>query len=164
MKMTILVLAGLLCALCTIAQQVSAQEQGKQNAFTKISQQVSAYTPDTSAVPEDRMTRAIVKLRSLRGGFNINEAIEFKIGEERTKREMPEQQIDALSDYLTKGRGKRLLDNAVIHIYRNTYTYRELKRMIRFYKSAAGRKTAETFPVVMLESLAAGEFVKSLMK
>lgn len=164
MKKIILVFAGLLCVWCTRAQQGSVTGNDQLSVFARVTQQVGAYKPDTSAVPNDKLTHAIIKLRNLKGGFNINEAVEYKIAEERPKKELPAEQIDKLSAYLTKGDGKRLLDNAVVHIYRNTFTYHEVKQMIRFYRSGAGQKMAETFPVVMLECFAAGEYVKGLMR
>ncbi len=51
-------------------------------AFERIMSGVKEYKFDTSSVPDDKVTRKIIELRGLRGGFNINEAIDFKL--ERT--------------------------------------------------------------------------------
>lgn len=123
---------------------------------------MSAYKPDTTPPPADKITQKIVELRKLRGGFNINEALAFKMEEDRQKGELPADVQKKLADYFTTGNGKRWLDNAVIWIYRNRFTYDELKSLVKFYKTSAGQKMASDFPVIMLESLAAGQMLKEV--
>src|SRR6478672_2960575 len=57
------------------------------STFDKISQDLQAYKPDTSTPPADRMTQTIRQIMKLRGGFNINEALEYKIEEDRHRGE-----------------------------------------------------------------------------
>jgi uncharacterized protein len=130
--------------------------------FEKITKSVKDFQPDTTAVPDDKMTRKISELRDLRGGFNINEAIEFKIEEDRQKKEMPEAELEKLSQFFRSGDGKRWLDNAMTWIYRRHFTYSEIKQLVKFYKTSAGQKMAADFPVIMLESLRAGEIIKEM--
>ncbi|HEV7229980.1 MAG TPA: DUF2059 domain-containing protein [Bacteroidia bacterium] len=148
---------------CTVSSQNDVSRVGGEiSVFEKIMDGVRDYKPDTSAVPLDKMTRKIIQLRKLRGGFNINEVILFKLEESRQKKEIGEDEFNRLNLFYTSGNGKRWVDNAVIHIYRNQYTNRELRQMVRFYKTAGGRKMAEKFPVVLLESAAAAEEVKQI--
>jgi hypothetical protein len=72
--------------------------------------------------------------------------------------------MDRLAAYFRTGMGRRWLDNAVIRIYRDHFTYRELKGLVRFYRSPAGRKMSAGFPVIMLQSLAAGQAVRDYFK
>ena len=132
--------------------------------FEKITKGLESYKIDTSAPPDDKLSRMIFTLRNLKGGFNINEAIDFKIEEDRKKGEMPVSEINALADYFKTGQGKILLDNAVTWIYRHHFSYKEVKALVKFYRSSAGQKLATEFPIIMLKSLAAGEIIKGNFK
>ena len=135
-----------------------------QTVFERITGAVKDYKLDTSAAPDDKITRKIIELRSLRGGFNINEVIEFKLEEDKQKNEMPETQLKIVSDFFRTGNGKKWLDNATTWIYRNHFTYKELKQMVKFYKTSAGQKMATDFGIVVLQSLAAAEMIKGTLK
>lgn len=138
----------------------TAKSKALPPAFERITRELSAYKPDTTSPPADKITQKIMELRTLRGGFNINEALAFKMEEERQKGEMPAGVQKKLTDYFTAGNGRRWLDNAVIWIYRNHFSYDELKGLVKFYKTTAGQKMASDFPAIMLESLAAGQMLK----
>jgi len=113
-------------------------------------------------MPDDAITKEINKLRTLGGGFNIGEAIAFKIREDVKNNDLTEAQAAEMTAYFTVGRGKRLLDNAINSIYRRRFTLQELKELNRFYSSPAGRKMSAEFPVIMLQSLMAAQMVKDL--
>ena len=98
----------------------------------------------------------------MRGGFNINEVIEFKIEEDRQKNEVPKAELDKVANFFTSGNGKKWLNNAMIWIYRNHFTYSELKKLVKFYKTPAGQKMATELPLIMVKSLKAGEMIKEL--
>ncbi len=132
------------------------------SVFDRISKSLSSYQVDTSAVPDDKITKTIIALREARGGFNINEAIMFKLGEDRNKNEISQADSTKLSDYFFHGNGKRWLDNSIIWIYRNHFSFSELKQLLKFYKTAAGKKMSSEFPLVMLQSLMAAEKVKDM--
>jgi len=70
----------------------------------------------------------------------------FKIGEENQKNETPKITLDYLKEQFTNGKGKQWLDNAVIHIYRDQFNYREAKQLVKFYKTSAGQKLTTNFP------------------
>lgn len=114
---------------------------------------------DTSDVPEDKVTRKIRELKALKGVFNVNGAIAFKLEEEKSKKEKSPEEIKQLADYIQNGRGKALLDNAIIWIFRKEFTYPELKALVKFYKTSAGQKMAVRFPFIMLKSLAAAQMI-----
>ena len=52
-----------------------------------------------------------------------------------------------------EGGGRRWLDNAVTHIYRELFTYGELKALAKFYCSSAGQKMTVNFPILMMQSM-----------
>lgn len=130
--------------------------------FNQLTTSLSSYKVDTSAVPNDKITRTIAALRKARGGFNINEAIMFKLGEDRQKNEITQADSLNLSNYFFKGDGKIWLDNSITWIYRNHFSLSELKQMLKFNKTAAGKKMSSEFPLVMLKSLMAAEKIKAM--
>ncbi len=44
-------------------------------------------------------------------------------------------------------------------IYRKHFTYGEVKQLIKFYKTSAGKKMAVGLPIIMIESLRAAEMI-----
>ncbi|MBC7875328.1 MAG: DUF2059 domain-containing protein [Ferruginibacter sp.] len=155
-----------LVVLISVASSFSVAAQ-KENSptgvFESIAAELKTFKPDTSAVPDDKITRKILQLRAIKGGFNIDEAIAFKTGEEKAKGEKSKEETQQLSDYFTTGQGHQLLTNAVTRIYREEFTYGELKKLVKFYKTSAGQKLSQRFPVVMLKSLAAAEIIKGYL-
>lgn len=149
------------CFLCL--NFVVAQNQ-KHGVFEKITSTLKDFKVNTTAVPDDQLTEEITKLRETKGGFNINEAISFKIGEDFTKGDLNESEAEKLDHFFKSGKGKSDLDNAVIWIYRDLFTTSEVRKLNKFYKSSAGQKLAENFPVVMLESLKAAEEIMKTYK
>jgi len=150
--MKLLILFSLLNSMNCFAQ--------KSSAFDRITNSVKDYKIDTSAAPNDKITQKIIELRNLRGGFNINEAIEFKIQEEMAKPDANKKELTALKESFTSGIGKKWLDNAMIWIYRNSFSYKELKQLVKFYKTPAGQKLATDFPIIIFKGLAAGEIIQ----
>lgn len=132
------------------------------SVFARITQSVKLYRFDTTAVPDDKITRAILELRRLRGGFNINEAILYKLEEEFVKGNLTVEEAAKQRLHFTQGAGKRWLDNATVWIYRNHFTYNQLKGLVKFYKSEAGQQMADAFPVIMVQTLMAAEKVKAM--
>ncbi|WP_462248759.1 DUF2059 domain-containing protein [Ferruginibacter sp.] len=130
--------------------------------YQRIEKNMKEFQLDTTAAPDDKTTKKIIELRNLRGGFNINEAIDFKIQEDRQKNEIPTAELDKVSIFFKSGDGKKWLDNAMVWIYRRQFTYGELKQLVKFYKTSAGQKMATNFPVVMMQSLRAAEMIKEI--
>ncbi|HYF29511.1 MAG TPA: DUF2059 domain-containing protein [Chitinophagaceae bacterium] len=142
------------------AQTDTATNTAAADIFKRITSAIKDFKPDTTAPPDDKITKKIIELRNLKGGFNINEAIDFKIAEDRQKGELPSAELDKLSTFFKTGNGRKWLDNAVVWIYRRHFTYDELKQLVKFYKTSAGQKMAAEFPVIMMQSLAAAEMIK----
>lgn len=149
----------LFCFLINITAFSQADTSG---IFKRILTEMQTYVPDTTTAPDDKITRKIIEVRQLRGGFNINEAIEFKLQEDRQKGDLSQEQFDKLSAFFSLGNGKKWLDNAVIWIYRKHFTYSELKQMAKFYKTSAGKKMGTELPVIILQSLKAAEMIRGL--
>lgn len=145
-----------------LAYSQPESNQDTMNVFKRVEKSMKEFTLDTTAAPDDKITRKIIQLRSLKGGFNINEALDFKIEEERQDKETNSVELDKLSLFFKSGNGKKWLDNAVIWIYRRNFNYKELKHLVKFYKTPAGQKMANDFPIIMMQSLAAAEMIKDI--
>lgn len=156
------ILLACIWVLSAKSQNSSAGDSAYATIFRRISSELGNFRADTTSVPNDKITRKIKELMELKGGFNINGAINFKIEEDRSKNELSKEEMDKLSEFFRNGSGKRWLNNAVIHIYRKYFTYRELKQAVRFYKTSGGKKMADSFPILMLQSLAAAQFIKDV--
>lgn len=150
-------------AITGCATAIAQSDSIMVGVFDRITAEVQNYRIDTSEAPDDKITRKIVALRDLRGGFNINEAIMFKLGEEEKKKETPEATLTYLRQQFSTGKGKQWLDNAANHIYRNQFTYRELKQLVRFYKTSAGQKLAHDFPYIMMKTLMAAQIIHDVL-
>lgn len=161
MKLIISFLFGLCCSAAARSQPGTTAD-GLAGVFNQLSGAASAYRLDTSAVPRDRVTAAIIELRKLRGGFNINEVIQYKLEEEKSKVGKPDSALQDYARFMKTGKGKEWLDRAMIWIYRKHFTYQELQQLISFYKTTAGRKMAADFPVIIVQSLTAVEKIKDL--
>ena len=152
------------CFLTTVvfSQSDTTTTKATTDIFDRIAKSVKEFQLDTTAAPDDKITRKIIELRNLKGGFNINEAIEYKLQEDKQKGEITEIEVTKFSAFITKGYGKKWLDNAVIAIYRQHFTFKELKQLVKFYKTPAGQKMSTQFPVIMMQSLMAGERIKDV--
>ncbi|MGV9012206.1 MAG: DUF2059 domain-containing protein [Flavobacteriales bacterium] len=130
--------------------------------FTRIQEQLLHFVPDTADVPVDSVTYRIRELRALKGGFNIQEAMGYKLAEALGKQEITDSTYLAITAYLSNGDGKRLLDNAINAIYREHFTYSELGQLIEFYNSPTGQKMARGTPLIMVSSIKSAEFIMAL--
>jgi hypothetical protein len=143
--------------------QLFAQSDSS-GVFQKIMKQLQSYSIDTTTVPHDKITKKIKQLRSLKGGVNIDEAIFFKLGEEEAKNESPKETIQMLRSEFTNGKGKKWMDNAITWIYRQHFTFKELKQLVKFYKTGAGKKMATDFPVILLKSMQAAQIIQEKLR
>ncbi len=141
------------------AQSVKNLPPPEVSSLMKIVTEMKNFEPNFSMPPDDKVTAKIIEYRSLRGGFNINEAIEYKMAEAAEKKEMHDSVIQKMKFYFTAGEGKQKLNNAMVWIYREKFSYPELKKLVSFARTAAGAKMFEISPVIMLQSLATAEML-----
>jgi hypothetical protein len=138
---------------------LSLRSFGQNDLGTEISKQLKAYKPDTTSLPGDKTTKLIIELRQLRGNFNIDEVVQLRLQEEMSKGNNSGD-LQKMVESFSSGDGKRWLDNAVMHLYREQFSYADLKKMTRFYKTSAGQKMAKAFPLIIMKSLAASEMIQ----
>ena len=154
----------ILLTLLFLVQLYGFSQEDKSTIFNRISETMETFKIDTSAVPKDKLSDKIRELRTLKGSFNINEAMEYKIAEAKSKNELSEADYEKLEMFLTEGNGKKWLDNSIIWIYRNHFTYYEVKELIKFYKTSAGKKMATDFPIIMIQSVKSAETIMERFK
>jgi uncharacterized protein len=147
------------CLSFSRAQTSVAPPAFDSTVFVRIMDSIKSYQPDTTAPPDDKITWEIIRLRKLRGGFNINEVMSYKAEEDRRKKEKPADELDRSAAYFQSGNGRKWLENAVIWIYRRHFTYDELKTLTKFYSTSAGQKFAADLPVIMVQSMAAAQML-----
>ncbi|RYF83118.1 MAG: hypothetical protein EON98_10635, partial [Chitinophagaceae bacterium] len=87
MKKNILLFVLTFCYAVAFAQNDSTNFHPA--IFDRIAKSMSEFQLDTTAAPNDKTTKKIIELRKLRGGFNINEAIDFKLQEDKQKGDVP---------------------------------------------------------------------------
>jgi hypothetical protein len=148
------------CTLQLKAQKDSSIENSSANELIKIINDIKSYKPDTSEVPNDKITRKIIEFRNLRGGFNINTVMDYKIHEDEGKDETSKKNASILREQFHSGNAKKWLDNSIIWIYRKEFTYKELKKIVRFYKTRAGQKFSEKNLAILLKSVVAAESIQ----
>ena len=59
--------------------------------------------------------------------------------------------------FIEKANAKGGLVDIIVPIYAKHYTQEEIKELIKFYKTDLGKKTIEIMPVIMTESMVAGQ-------
>ncbi len=162
MKPALLLLLFLAVAMPALAQNTPVDP----DIFNKITAAAKEYVPDTSAAPNDKLTRKIMEFRNLKGGFNINEAVLFKFQEEEAKATdaAAKEAVQKMKDAFFNGNAKHWLNNAIIHIYRTQFTYKEMRQLVKFYRTPAGQKMATQLPVIIVKSLAAAEMIQKSLQ
>jgi len=150
--------------LFCLFQLTAFSQQDSPEIFKRISESMKTFKIDTSAVPNDKLSDKIREFRSLKGGFNVNEAMEYKIAEARSKNEITEAEHQNLKRFLENGNGRKWLDNSIIWIYRKHLNLKEVEEAIKFYKTSAGKKLANDAPIIMMQSVKAAEMVMEKYK
>jgi hypothetical protein len=118
---------------------------------------------DTIAVPNDQLTQKIQLLRKERRGLTTETFLQIKIMEEREKDKIhAASYYDSLLVEVTTGRTGRLIDNCVINLYRRSFTEAKVDELLRFYKTAAGKKMDSEFLLLMLRSIKDAEHLMKM--
>jgi hypothetical protein len=156
----LMILKTFLLAGCIFISFLSIAQNESTLAKLKEIMEKAGSMPDTSAVPNDKLTAEIKALRKERKTINTNDVIKIKIAEERKKdKKLPAEFYDRLLNTFTNGTAINWVDNSIIRLYRQYFTEREIKELIKFYKTSAGKKWASNFPLIMIESVGNAETI-----
>ena len=155
---------GCLLSIGGLAQNNAIPNVKVPGLMQRISKEISGFKADTSAVPNDKITKKIEELRKYRGKFNVDALVDIKLAQAKKSHLLSKEQYDQANNFFKKGNGKRWLDNAIIWVYRKHFSYKELKAMVRFYRSTAGQKWASEFPIVAIQNSLAAEQIGKIYK
>ena len=151
-----------LVILLLVSFQAFSQIDTAYIAQLKSLETINTLQYDTVAVPEDAFTKKIRKLRIERSGFDIETLIRVKLMEEEQKDKVHSKEFyDKLLQEVTQGSTSKLIDRAIINLYRNAFTEKEVDQLIKFYKTPAGKKMNKEFILLMLRS---AKDVEALLK
>ncbi|MBE0651764.1 MAG: DUF2059 domain-containing protein [Bacteroidales bacterium] len=163
-KILLLTFMSCFFSLTTHAQNDSVQKEKATNLIERVTKEISQFKIDTAAVPNDKITKKIEELRKYRSKFNVDALVDFKLQQDKKNHKISEAEYEKVYNFFKKGDGKKWLDNAVIWVYRKHFTYKELKVLVRFYKSSAGQKWSAEFPIVLVQNVLAAEQVGKIYK
>jgi len=163
-KIILFTFMGCFLALTTHAQNDSVQKGKATNLIERVTREISQFKIDTASVPNDKITRKIEELRKYRGKFNVDALVDFKLQQDKKNHKISDAEYDKVYNFFKNGDGNKWLDNAVIWIYRKHFTYKELKVLVRFYKSSAGQKWSAEFPIVVIQNVLAAQQVGKIYK
>ena len=108
---------------------------------------------DTTSVPNDMLTRKIKELRKEKNGIDLETMIFIKLKEQQEKDTIHNADYyQLLTNEITSGHTGLLIENCVINLYRNTFSLTEIKDLIAFYKTSAGKKMNKEFILLVLRS------------
>jgi len=120
---------------------------------------------DTLAVPEDALTQKIRQLRKEKNGVDIEMVLQIKIREEQEKDTVRgKDYYDTLLSEVTTGKTGKLLENALINMYRQTFTEPEIDELLRFYKTSAGKKMNSDYILLIIRSVKDAEALMKLIQ
>ncbi len=150
-KILLFVLMGCFTLTTAHAQNETQPKENLDQLIERITQATSHFKIDTTAVPDDRITRKIEEIRKYRGNFNIDALIDLKLMQDKNSHKHSKAELTRETNFFKTGDGSRWIHNAVVWVYRKHFTYKELKGMARFYKSPAGQKWGSDFPIVLVQ-------------
>lgn len=156
----------ILIALCFLLP-ASSFAQVDSSFLLKIIQAETAdfLKTDTLAVPEDALTQKIRQLRREKNGIDIEMVLQIKIREEQEKDTVHGRDYyDKLLTEITTGKTGKLLDNALINMYRQTFTEPEIDDLLRFYKTSAGKKMNSDYILLIIRSVKDAEGLMRLIQ
>jgi hypothetical protein len=115
---------------------------------------------DTTAAPNDDLTKEIKKLLSITNSMNT--AVVVMKGTIESQRQNPNVQLP--EEFYTRfiaaidnGQVGGMLENAIIKIYRQKFTKEEMQEVIKFYESPVGKKMAGESAFIANNSRIEGE-------
>ncbi len=132
----------LLIVFCLIALRVAAQNNstGMPAAIQSLIGDLKLKV-DTTAPPEDSLTKKIRILRAERGSLSFDTVIKYQIISQQsgdTKR--PKEFYLSLLDECQHGYAYHLVENILINLYRQCFTEKEMDQLVEFYKTSVGKR------------------------
>ena len=121
---------------------------------------IPAMDIDTSAAPNDELTMEIKKMMELTGTMNASLAVMkrmIELEKSNPQPNVPPEFYDRLMEQIQNGRVLRLLENAMVKVYRKKFTVEDMKQINAFYSTPVGLKLAKQYINITQESSVEGE-------
>jgi uncharacterized protein len=119
--------------------------------------------PDTSAAPNDELTAELKKFLSMTGALDLG--IQFaklmNSDNEQERNGLPKEFYQKMYEEMATRETRAIFENEIIKVYRKYYTLADVKEILSFYATDAGKKMLKSLPSLMEESQKIGaEFGK----
>jgi uncharacterized protein len=115
---------------------------------------------DTTAAPDDDLTKEIKLMLNGSGAMKATvETMKAMLDMQRKNPSsaLPVEFYDRFLQTIENGRVSRLLENAIVKVYREKFTLQEMKDVNAFYASATGKKMAAEQSALTAAGRVAGE-------
>lgn len=113
---------------------------------------VPAIAPlDTVPPPADQLTHEIRRLLELTGALNLGVQLAKMMSQEQNP-SLPQEFYTRFFQSFQSGKGKQMMENLVIKLYRKHFTLEEVTKLNKFYESPVGKKLIATTPLILKES------------
>ena len=156
-------LSVLLLGMCLLMINTSAQNNpdGMPPALQSLIGNLNLKV-DTTAPPEDSLTKQIRLFRAERGLISFDTIIKYQIeGQQSNDTKHPEEFYRSLLDECQHGHAHHLMENILINLYRQCFTEKEMEQLVAFYKTSAGKKMMVN---IMMITATAGPAIQQIVK
>lgn len=119
------------------------------------------YSDDLSAEKSADIERLLEMTGALAIGQQMSAAVVGQMTQalRHTRPDMPQRVLDVLADEVNAVIGENLagLKDLMIPLYHKHFTRSEIEEMIRFYSTGLGQKVIRVMPMLVSESMQAGQ-------
>lgn len=121
---------------------------------------------DTTAVPDDALTKEIIKMMDLLGTIQLTNKLMLdmlELKKENNTENIPALFFERFRAQVNSGRVARLLQLITVRVYREKFTLEEMKELTRFYSTPTGKKIAQQLPFIYDEMRIKGELLGKMV-
>jgi hypothetical protein len=115
---------------------------------------------DSTAAPDDELTKEIKAMLTVSGAMKASmETMKYMIELDRKNpsRRLSDEFYDRFLQSIESGRIGKLLENAIVKVYRARFTLQEMKEINAFFATVTGKKMAMEQSAIANDSRIAGE-------
>ena len=117
---------------------------------------------DTTHVPNDELTAAILDLMKVTGAMNLGAQMAKNVTEmqkNNPNNQLPDEFFDRLIKEYESGPASKWILNGIVRIYRNKFRLEEVKLITAFYQTPAGKKAVSLLPAITQECMQEGQLI-----
>ncbi len=118
---------------------------------------------DTTAAPNDELTRDILQLLELTNAMNIGQVFAQGLSKPEEQNELLKEFYKRFFKEMKDGDAHKWMMSLFVKAYRQRYTGEEIQELVKFYQTPLGKKvikeTVEMLPAVMKEGEKIGKYL-----